>query len=123
MIVKDLESVNEALQLLEAESVVRYDDRYAYTIVNDANQLEGLCLGVLARDEIAIVVPRGQEYEMPDYEVTLRKVKKERAQEKKKRIRAWVREHPELAKASSKEIPKIVSRIRKKEVRDEDIQS
>ena len=117
MIVKDEESIEQALQMLAAEGTVRYSDQYSYIIITTPETLEYQCQRALARDDIAIVVPRGRESEMEDHTQALTRVKKQRAEEEKKKIREWVKEHPELATASAEEVPKIVKQIRKGETK------
>ena len=115
MIVNDEETIEEALQMIQAEGQVRYSDKYVYVIITTPETLEYQCRKALERGDIAIVHPLGTEGE--NCTQALAKVKKQRAAEEKKRIREWVREHPEIAEASAEDIPKVVKRMRKEELR------
>ena len=116
MIIKDEESIEQALQMLAAAPEgVRYDDRYAYIIITTPKTLEEQCRRALARGEIAIVVLLGREREMENYSQSLTKVRKQRVAEEQREIREWIKKNPEIAKASAEEIPQIVRRMRKKE--------
>ena len=96
MIVHNEETLVEALQMIESQGAVRYSDEYAYIIITTPETLELQCRRALARNSIAIVVPRGHESEMEDHTTNLRVIKKRRAMEEKKMIKEWVREHPEV---------------------------
>jgi len=114
MIVHDVESIEQALQMLAASPEgVRYSDQYSYIIITTPETLEYQCLSALARDDIAIVVSRGHESEMEGHTAALTRIKRQRVREEKRKIKEWIREHPELAKASAEEMPKIVKRIRR----------
>ena len=94
MIVKDEETLEGALQLLGSEGPVRYNDQYAYIIITTPETLELQCRRALARNDIAVVVSRGREQEMEEYSPNLRRIRKERAEEEKKKIKEWAEEHP-----------------------------
>ena len=115
MIVHDEETLEQVLQMARAEGAVRYSDAYAYTVITTPETLEYQCTKALERGDIAIVHPLDVEGE--DYTQALAKVKKQRIIDEKKRIREWVKEHPEIAEAPAEEIPKIVRRMRKKETK------
>ena len=117
MVVRNEETLEEALQMIRASGPVRYSDRYVYIIVTHSETLEDLCRKALARDDIAIVVPHGREREMENYTQALTRVKRQRVAEEKRRIREWVKEHPEIAEAPAEEIPKVVRRMRKGELK------
>ena len=118
MVVKDESTLEEALQMLESSSEgVRYSDAYSYIVITTPETLELQCRRALARNSIAIVVPRGREHEMESHAQELPRVRKQRAEEEKGKIKGWVKEHPELAKASAEEIPKIMKQIRRKEAK------
>jgi len=95
MIVKDGETLEEALQMLGAEGSVRYSDEYAYVILTSPDVLEDFCTRALRRNDIAIVVPHGHEGEMEDYSRNVRRIREQRAEEEKRKIKEWVKEHPE----------------------------
>ena len=95
MIVHDESTLQEALQLLESRGLVRYSDEYAYIIITTPGTLELLCRRAFNRNDIAIVVPRGEEQTMEDHSRERPGVRRRRARDEKKAIRAWVREHPE----------------------------
>jgi len=111
MIVNDEETLEEALQMIQAEGKVRYIDQFSYIIITTPETLEYQCQHALERGDIAVVHPLGAEGE--SYTLALARVKKQRAGEEKRKIREWVREHPEIAEAPAEEIPKIVKRIRR----------
>jgi len=114
MIVKDEESIDEALQILETSPEgVRYDDRYSYLVVASPMRLARLCSEALGRGEIAIVVPRSREHEREEYDASLIKVRKERIEEERRRFKEWLKAHPEVAKASAAEVPGIMKRMHK----------
>jgi len=95
MVVYDSESLEKALQLLKSAGTVRYSNRYMFLLVSDMQKLFTLCNAALKKGEVSIVVARGHEREMEDYEPSLRAIKKARKIEEQKRMRKWVREHPE----------------------------
>lgn len=95
MIVHDEDTIEEALQMLSAEGSVRYSDEYAYIIINQPRVLEDFCGKALRRNSIAVVVPLGHESEMEDYARNVGRVREQRAEEEKRKIKAWVKEHPE----------------------------
>ena len=95
MIVHDEETLEEALQMVGTEGSVRYSDQYAFVIVTAPETLEMLCRRAFDHNDIAIVVPRGQEHEMEVHSTELPKVRRWRAEEEKRKIKEWVREHPE----------------------------
>jgi len=114
MIVHNDETLEEALQMLASSSEgVRYSDQYAYIIITTPETLELQCRRALVRDDIAVVVPRGQERGMEDHARELPRVKERRAREEKRKFKEWMREHPELAKASPGEMSRITKQIRK----------
>jgi len=116
MIVHDDETLEEALQMLASSPEgVRYSDQYAYVIVTTPETLELQCRRALGRNDIAVVVPRGQEREMEVHARELPRVKEKRAREEKKRFKEWMKEHPELAKASPEEMSRIMKQIRKEQ--------
>jgi len=108
MIVKDDKTLEEALSVLEQNpGGVRYIDRYSWTIVNSPEVLRRKCSDALERGEIAIVSILGRDWE--NYDLALRKVKRERAQEEKKRISEWAKMHPE-------EVEKVLKRVKRRRV-------
>lgn len=105
MIIKDEESLNEALQILESSpSGVRYSDMYVYITVSSPDTLEWLSRRALSRNDIAIVVPRGQEREMENYGHHLSRIRKQRAVKEKKDIKDWVREHPDVVEKFKRKV-------------------
>jgi len=115
MIVHNEETLEEALQMVRAEGSVRYSDRYAYIIITSPETLEYLSRKALRRGDVAVVHPLGAEGE--SHTQALAKVKKQRVAEEKKKIREWVKEHPEIAEASAENIPKLVRQIRKRQTK------
>lgn len=95
MIIHNEESIEAALQMLDAEGSVRYSDEYAYIIINQPHVLEDFSSRALRRNDIAIVVPYGRESEMEDYATNVRRIRKQRAEEERRKIKEWVKEHPE----------------------------
>jgi len=103
MIVHDESTLDEALQMLESQGPVCYSDQYALVTVTTPETLEMLCRRAFDRNDIAIVAPRGKEHEMEVHSRVLPRIRKERAEEEKRRIKEWVREHPdEVAKFERK---------------------
>lgn len=115
MIVHDLKTLEEAIQMLSREGSVRYIDEFSHRTITSPEQLERVSLQMLERDDVAVVAPSLQEIES-HYSARLA-VRKRRAQEERARVRQWVSEHPELAEATAEEIPAIARRIRKEEAR------
>ena len=113
MIVHDEESLGSALAVLEASGVVKYVDEFQFRTITSPEQLESLCLAALERDDVAVVASNIVQLE--NYDAAKRLVRKQRAQEERRRIRAWVKQYPELAKAKAVEVPKLVKQIRKRE--------
>ena len=113
MIVHDEETLEEALQLLESQGPLHYSDEYAYIIITTPETLELQCRRAFGRNDIAVVVPRGEESAMEDYTKMRVIIRKRRSEEEKRRVREWVKEHPEIAKASAEEVPQIIKRMRK----------
>ena len=104
MIVKDEETLVQVLQLIEASGPVRYSDEYAYVIITTPETLELQCRRAFGRNDIAVVVPCGSESEMEDYARARSRIRKQRAEDEKKRIKEWVREHPEVAEKIEKKM-------------------
>lgn len=105
MIVKDEETIEQALQMLAVSPEgVRYSDRYLYVITTSAETLELQCRRSLGRNDIAIVVPRGCEREMENYATSLTRIREQRAVKEKKDIKEWLREHPEIVEKMRREI-------------------
>ena len=96
MIVHNEETLHEALQLLESNGPVRYSDEYAYIIITTPETLELQARRAFDRNDVAVVVSRGQEREMEDHAKARPSIRKQRAEDEKRRIKAWVREHPEV---------------------------
>lgn len=105
MIVHDEETFEAALQMLATSPEgVRYSDRFAYVIVTTPETLEYLCSRALARNDIAIVVPRGHESEMEDYSRSLERVREKRERKEKTEVKEWIREHPEVVAKIKKKL-------------------
>ena len=97
MIVKDLDTLQQALALIDL-SPVRYVDGISLKTVSDHDALEKLLMNRLDRNDIAIVVPVGAQSHMENYEYEVKIIRRERAIEEKNKVRAWVTANPELAK-------------------------
>jgi len=95
VIVHDESTLNEALQVLESQGPVRYSDQYAYVIVTTPETLEMLSRRAFDRNDVVVVAPRGQESGMEDQAKVRVTIRKQRAEEEKRKIREWVKEHPE----------------------------
>ena len=104
MVVKDEPTLHEALQMLESQGPVRYSDQYAFIVITTLETLELQCRRALDRNDIAIVVPRGHEREMEDYSQNLSKIRKQRAEEEKERIKEWIKEHPDAVEKFKKRL-------------------
>lgn len=94
MIVHDEETLQSALQTLESRGSLRYSDQYAYIIVTTPETLELLCRRAFDRNDVVVVVPRGEERSMEVHTVAQKTIRKKRADEERKRVREWAREHP-----------------------------
>jgi len=67
MIVKDEETLQDALQMLETSPRgVRFVDTYAFRIITTPENLEYQCRRALKRWDIVVVVPLGSESAMED---------------------------------------------------------
>jgi len=111
MIVKDEESIEEALQIMTASpGGVRYSDEYSYITIKTPGTLELQCRRALARNSIAIVVTKGLEREMEDHGYYLRIVRKQRAEDEKKAIKEWVRDNPRAVEILSEKLKKAKER-------------
>jgi len=103
MVVYDEESMEEALLILAASPEgVRYSDEFLSISVTKPETLEHQCQRALARNSVAIVYLPGHEVE--NHAVVLRRVRAQRAEEEKRKIREWVREHPEQVKKYMKRL-------------------
>lgn len=94
IIVKDDDTLEQAVQLAQQESV-RYSDRYQFRTISSPETLRTLCNEAFGRSEIALVASLDEE--LPDYKATWRAYKAERREQKKqedKEMRQWIREHP-----------------------------
>ena len=106
MIVKNEETLGEALQMLESGGPTRYSDEYSYIIIATPETLELQCRRAFARNSFAIVVPLGQEHEMEVHAGLLPSIREERRCEELRRTKAWVREHPEIVAKFEKSLKK-----------------
>ena len=106
MIVKDEESLDSALAMLESQGPVRYSDEYSYIIITTPETLELQCRRAFGRNDVAVVVPRGSESEMEDYAKVRLLIRKQRAEDEKREIKEWVREHPEVVTKIEKSLKK-----------------
>lgn len=100
IIVKDDETIDEALALLEQHGTVQYSDHWEYRTLTSPSVLSAKCHEAISRDEIALVAPRDEE--MPVYDAVWPQVKREVALERTRRARAWIRAHPHEMKAMIK---------------------
>lgn len=98
MIVHDSETMEDAMALV-GQGPVRYSDTFAYVIVTIPSSLEKLLTSALERDDVAIVVLKGMESTMEVHSNVLARVQKQRRVKELKDVRAYMGEHPELAKA------------------------
>lgn len=96
MIVKDETTLAQAMDLIKA-GPVRYSDHNRFAIVERPEELEMWCKEQLKRDDIAIVVAHGRELFMEDYDYNVKLIRKARAVEERKAVRAWVTAHPREA--------------------------
>jgi len=113
MIVYDDETLENALKMLETGGVVKYDDEFSFRTITSLEQLERLCSDALKRGDVAIVARSVNE--MEERGAALRDVRRLLALEERRRVKEWLKQHPELAKAKAEEIPKLVKQIRKRE--------
>ena len=113
MIVHDEDTLQQALTLIE-QSPVRYSDAYSYIVYSGPLQLEFALRRALERDDIAIVVPVGQEQSMENHAQELVKVKVRRKRWELKNVRKWISEHPEIRGAETEqEIIRLYRKARK----------
>ena len=108
MIVKDETTMAQAMDLIKT-GPVRYSDRNRFAIVENPAELMAWCKGQLRCDDIAIVVARGRESFMEDYDYSVKLIRKARAIEERKAVRAWVTAHP-------KEAQRVIEQVRRMEV-------
>ena len=97
MIVKDETTMAQAMDLIKT-GPVRYSDHNRFAIVENPAELMAWCKGQLRCDDIAIVVARGRESFMEDYDYNVKLIRKARAIEERKAVRAWVTAHPKEAR-------------------------
>ena len=105
IVVKDDNSLSDALDLLSSKGQVRYSDRYEFRTIDNSAALTNKCREALGREEIAIVAP--VEESMPEYRVLAKQVDVERREAKKaeeKKARQWIHEHPEGIAAMRKKL-------------------
>lgn len=115
MIVHSEETLEGALQMLSASPLgVRYSDEYSYVVYSRVGQLEYALRRALARGDIAVVVPVGQEATMEDHTRERPKILAQRKRRELKDVRKWIAEHPELKEAKTEqEIIKLYRKERK----------
>jgi hypothetical protein len=94
IIVKNEDTLEQAVELLQKLDVVRYSDCYSYRKVSQPDSLKTLCTEALKRNEIALVAAVDEE--LPVYQRVWADVRVQIREERKrhdKEIRAWVRTH------------------------------
>jgi hypothetical protein len=94
IIVKNEDTLEQAVELLQKLDVVRYSDCYSYRKVAQPDLLKTLCTEALGRSEIALVAAVDEE--LPVYQRVWADVRVQIREERKrhdKEIRAWVRTH------------------------------
>ena len=101
MVVKDEDTLQQALVLVDL-SPVRYSDENSFRTVTSTDVLERLCSDALGRGSIAIVAPVEAQEHMESFSWELRRVRKERREDEKRKVRAWVASNPELAAKMAK---------------------
>ena len=106
MIIHDEETLNEALQLLESSGPLRYSDEYAYVVVVTPETLESQCRRAFDRNDIVVVVPLGSESGMEDHAGARLSIRRRRAEDEKKAMKTWIREHPEVVEKIKKSLKK-----------------
>lgn len=97
MVVKDEDTLHQALSLVE-RFPVRYSDEHEYAVITSSEVLERLCRGAFARNSVAIVVPTGEEDHMESFPWELKVARQERRYDEQRRVREWMRTHPEALK-------------------------
>ena len=113
MIIHDEDTLQQALTLVE-QSPVRYSDQFAYVIVSSPGSLEKAARIALERNDIAIVVPVGQESTMEEHCRERPRILARRTRQELKAVRRWISEHPELKEAKTEqEIIKLYRKGRK----------
>jgi len=100
IIVKDEDSVEEAVVLTEREGVVHFSVHYEYRLLKNPAIVRAKSVAALERGEIALVASIDEE--LPSYDAVWPRVKKELAEERLRRTKEWARAHPNEVKAMKK---------------------
>lgn len=102
MIVHNMDTLNTAVSMI-SDGPVRYSDRYAYVIVKSPEVLNKLLHSQLEREDIAVVVPLGQEKSLEDYFQSLQRIRRQRKVDELRNMKAWLVKHPEVLEAKTVE--------------------
>lgn len=102
IIVKDDDTLDEALALLEQHGTVHYSDHFEYRTLSSPATLSAKCHEAIGRDEIALVAPLGEE--LPVYDALWPQVRSEIAAKRKRLAREWIRAHPQEMKGMMKRL-------------------
>jgi len=113
LIIHNEDTLQQALTLVE-QGPIRYSDQFAFVVVSSPGTLENLSRNALGRNDIAIVVPLGQEALMEEHARERPRVLAQRKRQELKDVRRWISEHPELKEArTEQEIVSLYRRERK----------
>jgi len=99
LVVYDEETLQQAMTF---DLPVRFSDRYVFVVFASAGVLERNLRRALDREEIAIVVPHGQEHTAENFTVEFRKFKERKRREEIEGTKTFLREHPEAKERSQK---------------------
>ena len=97
IIVKDEDTIEQAVSLIDAEGTVHYSDHYMFRTLSSPEKLRVLCVEALSRGEIALVAPSDED--LPDWTETFKKVKVTLRVEARERAEEWIRTHPDEVQA------------------------
>lgn len=104
MVVMDEATLNDALALLSSHGRLRVVDEFKNVIVSDSRLLESYARSAWSRNSILIVAPEGESIE--DFYPTLVRVRRQRVEDVKRRMREWLRNHPEFTSTFREELRK-----------------
>lgn len=102
IIVKDEDTIEQAVVLVDAEGTVHYSDHYMFRTISSPEKLRVLCNEALSQGEIALVAPLGED--LPDWKETFKKVKVALRAEAEERAQEWIRTHPDEVEALRRQL-------------------
>jgi hypothetical protein len=102
MIVRDEETLEQALSLIDQSGEVRYSDEYNYIVLSSRGTLGRYLCAALGRESIAVVVPSGEESSMENFYTELARVKEARRVDAKRNMQQWFQSNSEFRDAFNK---------------------